>query len=115
MLERKVYRVLDQVFPCSAAVIEWSTVHKMSAAIARVHTHYDVTVFNVTGKAEKRFQEEEIWGGRLRGNGVEVLLVETFDKHYHSGLYTLKYHSPSHKAQILRKIRIVSVLDGSPC
>lgn len=50
-----------------------------------------------------------------RVKAFKQMLAVTFYKHCGSGLWMLKYHLLVHMIEDIRKLRTLSVLNGSPC
>lgn len=115
MLEGRDYKGLDKVFPFVAAFIDRCTGHERTAPMTRVHTMYSEIVNEVTGDGEYKIRsEEELVKLEERVKEFKRELVERFDDHCESGLYTLKFHLLDHMVEDIRKFGTLSVLDGSP-
>lgn len=96
------------MFPCVAKIIDQSTRHERTGSLTKVHTRYNETLCAlIGGEWQRPWTEEASEMLRERVKGFKRLLVETFDEHCDSSLYTIKYHLLDHFLKDLRKFRDV--------
>lgn len=90
--------------------IDRSTVYEKKD-LTRVHTHYGKMAAVVKGDLGQRACREEDPGSLERMvTESKKILIETFDKHFCTGRYTLEYHLLDYTVEILRRAGKLSVL-----
>lgn len=101
MREEKDCRSLHKLFSIVAAFIDRSTECEKKAPMIKLHVRFCNIVSDM-----KRDDRQRAWGGNnLRSMETRVKkfkkrLVDTFDKHYDSGLYFPTNHPLDHKTKI---------------
>lgn len=93
ILEQKAYQPLDNVLPLGAGFTNWTTEYEKTASMTKVHTRLNKIVADITADMRQQTCGEEKLGRLERRVRVfKRILVETFDVHRDSSLYTPTYH-----------------------
>lgn len=103
LLEGNNYHASDRFFSVVAAFINRSTRQERTVALTKVHTSCSKSVYSMTGVKGHRAWKEKTLELPDEGAGASILMiVETFDEHCKTSLYTLMSHLIDHIVEDLR-------------